>query len=73
MSFKRPIDSLQIKGFKSIQSLDIELKSMNVLIGSNGSGKSNFVSYFRMLSHLIEGRLATWVNQQGGAIFILLN
>lgn len=71
MSFKRPIDSLQIKGFKSIQSLDIELKSMNVLIGSNGSGKSNFVSYFRMLSQLIEGRLATWVNQQGGADRIL--
>lgn len=71
MSSKRPIDSLQIKGFKSIQSLDIELKSMNVLIGSNGSGKSNFVSYFRMLSHLIEGRLATWVNQQGGADRIL--
>lgn len=68
---KQPIDRLQIKGFKSIQSLDIELKSMNVLIGSNGSGKSNFVSYFRMLSHLIEGRLATWVNQQGGAGRIL--
>lgn len=71
MSFKRPIDSLQIKGFKSIQSLDIELKPMNVLIGSNGSGKSNFVSYFRMLSQLIEGRLTTWVNQQGGADRIL--
>lgn len=71
MSSKRPIDSLQIKGFKSIQSLDIELKPMNVLIGSNGSGKSNFVSYFRMLSQLIEGRLATWVNQQGGADRIL--
>lgn len=71
MSFKRPIDNLQIKGFKSIQSLDIELKPMNVLIGSNGSGKSNFVSYFRMLSRLIEGRLATWVNQQGGADRIL--
>lgn len=68
---KQPIDRLQIKGFKSIQSLDIELKSMNVLIGSNGSGKSNFVSYFRMLSRLIEGRLATWVNQQGGADRIL--
>ncbi len=71
MSSKRPIDSLQIKGFKSIRSLDIDLKPMNVLIGSNGSGKSNFVSYFRMLSQLIEGRLATWVNQQGGADRIL--
>ncbi|KZX38263.1 AAA family ATPase [Wohlfahrtiimonas chitiniclastica] len=55
----------------TIQSLDIDLKLMNVLIGSNGSGKSNFVSYFRMLSHLIEGHLATWVNQQGGADRIL--
>lgn len=71
MSSKRPIDSLQIKGFKSIRSLEMELKPINVLIGSNGSGKSNFISYFQMLAQLREGRLSWWVNQQGGANRIL--
>ncbi len=71
MSSRRPIDRLKIEGFKSIKSLDLDLEPVNVLIGSNGSGKSNFVSYFRMLSQLIEGRLAGWVNQQGGADRVL--
>lgn len=67
MSLKQPIDRIKIKGFKSIQSVDLKLTPLNVLIGSNGSGKSNFVSYFRLLSHLIEGNLAFWINKQGGA------
>lgn len=67
MSLKKPIDHIKIEGFKSIQSLDLKLTDLNVLIGSNGSGKSNFVTYFRLLSHLIAGSLAFWVNSQGGA------
>lgn len=40
---------------------------MNVLIGANGAGKSNFVSYFRMLSEMVEQRLQKWTTGQGGA------
>ncbi|NMU52976.1 AAA family ATPase, partial [Vibrio parahaemolyticus] len=44
------IDEISIQGFKSIRSLDkLQLNNLNVLIGANGVGKSNFVSYFRML------------------------
>ncbi|NUO01444.1 MAG: AAA family ATPase [Saprospiraceae bacterium] len=45
------INSLTIKGFKSIQNLE-EFKpgQINIMIGSNGAGKSNFISFFRMLS-----------------------
>lgn len=67
MTSRRPIDNLKIEGFKSIKSLDLPLKQINVLIGANGSGKSNFVAYFQMLSNLIESRLGAWVNKQGGA------
>ena len=68
----KPIHQLTIKGFKSIRNLDeFKLGKLNVLIGANGSGKSNFVSYFRMLSELVEGRLQLWVSQQGGADRIL--
>ena len=46
---KRPIDKLSIKGFKSLQNVELELGQLNVLIGPNGAGKSNFVSFFHML------------------------
>lgn len=72
MTTKKPIDRLTIKGFKSIRSLDsFPLRRLNVLIGSNGSGKSNFVSYFRMLGELVEGRLQVWTKKQGAAERVL--
>ncbi|MCF5087562.1 AAA family ATPase, partial [Pseudomonas gessardii] len=55
------IHKLSISGFKSIRKMkDLQLSNLNVLIGANGAGKSNFVAYFRMLSELVEGRLQVW-------------
>jgi predicted ATPase len=72
MARKNPIKSLTIKGFKSIQAMDsFELGPLNVLIGANGAGKSNLVSYFRMLGELVEGRLQAWAAKQGGADRVL--
>lgn len=72
MSKKNPIDNLTIKGFKSIRQVDeLRLRSLNVLLGANGAGKSGFVSYFRMLGELVEGRLQKWTAQQGSADRIL--
>ncbi len=66
------IDRLTIKGFKSIRHLeDFEMRSLNVLIGANGTGKSNFISYFQMLGELVEQRLQIWTSQQGSADRIL--
>ncbi len=49
------LDTLTIKGFKSIRELnDFELKSLNILIGGNGAGKSNFVEFFRMISAMMK-------------------
>jgi predicted ATPase len=54
----RPIDRITLRGFKSIRALeDFELGSLNVLIGGNGSGKSNFVSFFQFLRELVEQRM----------------
>ena len=63
-----PINLLTIKGFKSILNLDqFELRDLNILIGANGSGKSNFISFFNMLGELVEGRLQLWTSLQGSA------
>jgi predicted ATPase len=62
------IKKLTIEGFKSIQKLeDFELRSLNVLIGANGAGKSNFVAFFRLLRELIDQRLQRAIATEGGA------
>ncbi len=57
------IKKLTIEGFKSIRKLeDFELRSLNVLIGANGAGKSNFVGFFRLLRELIDQNLQRYVS-----------
>ncbi|PQV45772.1 AAA family ATPase [Paraburkholderia sp. BL21I4N1] len=61
------VTKLTIAGFKSIRELrDFELRNLNVLIGANGAGKSNFIGLFRMLAEIYEGRLQLYVQTQGG-------
>ena len=68
MSAKQPIEKLTIAGFKSIRKLDeLRLHNLNVLIGANGAGKSNFVDYFRLLREMVNKRLQVWTQKQGGA------
>lgn len=64
---KRAIDKLTIKGFKSLQDVELELGRLNVLIGPNGAGKSNLISYFQMLRDMVDGRLQVWVAKRGGS------
>ncbi len=67
-----PIKKLTIEGFKSIRKLeDFELRSLNVMIGANGAGKSNFVGFFGLLRQLIEQRLQKAVIKEGGADALL--
>jgi len=62
------IKKLTIEGFKSIRKLeDFELRPLNVLIGANGAGKSNFVGFFRLLRELIDQRLQLALATEGGA------
>ena len=61
------IKRLTIEGFKSIRRLeDFELRPLNVLIGANGAGKSNFVEFFRLLRELVQQRLQVTIGQSGG-------
>lgn len=63
----KPIDQITLKGFKSIESLeDFKLNALNVLIGANGAGKSNFVDYFRMLRAMADEAFQKYVLEAGG-------
>jgi predicted ATPase len=58
---------LSVRGFKSIAQLeDFSLGPLNVLIGANGAGKSNFISLFRMLAEMLDGRLQLFVKTEDG-------
>jgi predicted ATPase len=63
------IKKLTIEGFKSIRKLeDFQLRALNVLIGANGAGKSNFVGFFRLLREMIEQHLqVALATTEGGA------
>lgn len=60
------MDSIEVRGYKSIKEINLELGSINILIGSNGSGKSNFLSFFEFLNGLSERRLQEYVALRGG-------
>ena len=66
------LDWITIKGFKSIASLEkLRLRPINVLIGANGSGKSNFLEAFSFLQTLQSRGLRNYVMRAGGADKIL--
>ncbi len=56
---------IDIKGYKSIKDAHLELKPINILIGANGSGKSNFLSFFEFLNALYERKLHNFASEKG--------
>jgi predicted ATPase len=62
---------ITIKGFKSIRDMSLELRPLNVLIGVNGSGKSNLVSFFKMINEMMGGRLQEHIATGGRAHSLL--
>jgi predicted ATPase len=71
-NYQPEIDHISLAGFKSVKNLDhFEIRPINILIGANGVGKSNFVSIFSFLHEIREGRLQEYVRRAGGAEQIL--
>ncbi len=61
------LDQIKIKGFKSIKEADIPLGDLNVLIGANGAGKTNFISIFKLLNKMIDRNFQSDIAESGGA------
>jgi predicted ATPase len=60
------LERIEIRGFKSIREMNLPLESLNVLIGANGSGKTNFISAFELLNSIVESDLQLFVAQSVG-------
>ena len=65
------IRTVKVSGYKSLRNAQIELTSLNVLIGANGSGKSNFASLFEFLAASLDAELDGYVGRTGGPDSIL--
>jgi predicted ATPase len=61
------LDRIRIAGFKSIRDQTLDLQPLNVLIGANGAGKSNFIEVFRLLHEMVSQNLQLFVARSGGA------
>lgn len=64
---QRDLESIEIEGFTSISSAKVALGRLNVLVGANGAGKSNFIHAFEMLGRMAAEELGLFVGLNGGA------
>lgn len=75
MENKSRLKEVKISGFKSLgtdtQPIKLELSNLNIIIGANGAGKSNFVSFFQMLANMMTGALQIYVGKNGSSESLL--
>jgi predicted ATPase len=64
---------IEIHGFKSIagEGQSVDVGPITVLLGANGAGKSNLVSFLRMVNYMTTGGLQNYVADQGFADSLL--
>jgi predicted ATPase len=61
------LTKITLEGYKSFRKLELELRPLNVLVGANGVGKSNLISFFRFLNAAVNSQLQRLVAEAGGA------
>lgn len=64
------MNKIDITGYKSIKDLSLKLQPINILIGANGSGKSNFLSFFDFLKQVYNRNLQEFVALKGIDTFL---
>lgn len=64
------MNRIEINGYKSIRELSLPLRDINILIGANGSGKSNFLSFFDFLKQVYNRNLREFVALKGIDTFL---
>ena len=65
------ITKVSLTGFKSFKDkTDIALSNLNVIIGANGTGKSNLLSFFQLLGNALTRNLQGHILRYGGEHFL---
>jgi predicted ATPase len=61
------IERIIIENYKSIRQIDFRLSPINILIGANGAGKSNFISFFELAKQVYQDEIGEYTMDHGGA------
>ena len=72
--YKMRLKDVTISGYKSIAAdcpIHLSLDNINILLGANGAGKSNIISFFTMLSYMMNKSFGLYVAKAGGANSLL--
>ncbi len=64
------IQTIKVKNYKNFSNLEINIEKFNVLVGSNATGKSNFVSIFSFLKTVVQDGLDNAITLHGGSEFL---
>lgn len=62
------LSNITIQGYKSISfdcPLQLQLGDTNILLGANGAGKSNIISFFKMMSYMMSKSFSKYVELNG--------
>lgn len=60
------IKKLDIEGFRSLRNVSWTPGDLNVIIGPNGTGKSNLLRFLELISISAQGRLGKYIQSLGG-------
>src|SRR5947209_9302966 len=60
------IKHIHIAGYRSVRELGLDLKSINVLTGPNGCGKSNLYNSLVLIGRAAQGQFARAIAEEGG-------
>jgi predicted ATPase len=61
---------LEVSNFKSFEDIKIDFKTLNILVGANGSGKSNFITIFKFLKDIVTDGIEKAVSNHGGLKYL---
>jgi predicted ATPase len=64
------INKIKVSNFKSFDELAVDLRPLNIVIGANAAGKSNFLEVFRFVRDVSRHGAENAVSLQGGMEFL---
>src|SRR5262252_5328012 len=64
--FHTMIKQITVRGYRSIRDLSLQLRSINMLTGPNGCGKSNLYNSLVLIGRAAQGQLARAIAEEGG-------
>lgn len=65
------IHEIQISGYRSLRKINLQLGDLTVLVGANGSGKSNVYQSIQLLANAAHGHFGRRIMEEGGMSSVL--